>query len=54
MVKCEEGYFCDVCGGDVELFCESEFYLCYVIGMIDLEIFYMSFEWYVCCNLILV
>ena len=37
MAKCEEGYLCDVCGGDVEEIVESDLYLRYVIGLVDPE-----------------
>ena len=32
-MKCEEGYLCDVCGGDVEEITDSDLYLRYVIGL---------------------
>ena len=35
MAKCEEGYLCDVCGGDVAELVDSDLYLRYVIGQID-------------------
>ena len=33
MAKCEEGYLCDVCGGDVEAITDSDLYLRYVVGL---------------------
>ena len=35
VARCEEGYLCDVCGGDVEAITDSDLYLRYVIGAID-------------------
>ena len=35
MAKCEEGYLCDVCGGDVEEITDSDLYLRYVIGQLE-------------------
>jgi len=32
MARCEQGYLCDVCGGDVEAITESDLYLRYVMG----------------------
>ncbi len=32
MVRCEQGYLCDVCGHDVEAITESDLYLRYVLG----------------------
>ena len=37
MAKCEEGYLCDVCGGDVAEITDSDLYLRYVIGEVDPE-----------------
>jgi hypothetical protein len=35
MAHCEEGYLCDVCGGDVEEITESDLYLRYVLGEVS-------------------
>jgi hypothetical protein len=32
MARCEQGYLCDICGGDVEAMAESDLYLRYVLG----------------------
>ena len=32
MAKCDEGYLCDVCGGDVADLVDSDLYLGHVIG----------------------
>jgi hypothetical protein len=50
MAKCEEGYLCDVCGGDVEALSDSDLYLRYVIGLIDPEVLHTSRERHIRCN----
>lgn len=50
MAKCEEGYLCDVCGGDVEGITASDLYLRYVIGMIDPETLHTTRERHIRCN----
>src|SRR3989441_11443658 len=35
MVRCEQGYLCDVCGRDVEAITESDLYLRYVMGEVS-------------------
>ncbi|MCE9533411.1 MAG: hypothetical protein K8T89_20145 [Planctomycetes bacterium] len=50
MAKCEEGYLCDVCGGDVEEITDSDLYLRYVIGMADPEVLHTSRERHILCN----
>ena len=50
MAKCEEGYLCDVCGGDVENITESDLYLRYVIGQLDPEELHVSAERHIRCN----
>ncbi len=50
MAKCEEGYLCDVCGGDVEGIAESDLYLRYVIGMVDPETLHTTRERHIRCN----
>jgi hypothetical protein len=32
MVRCEQGYLCDVCGADVEEITDSDLYLRYILG----------------------
>ena len=53
MAKCEEGYLCDVCGGDVEEITESDLYLRYVIGLIDPETLHTTKERHIRCNPVL-
>jgi hypothetical protein len=50
MARCEEGYLCDVCGGDVENIWESDLYLRYVIGQIDPETLHTTRERHIRCN----
>jgi hypothetical protein len=53
MAKCEEGYLCDVCGGDVEEITESDLYLRFVVGMIDPETLHTTRERHILCNPVL-
>jgi hypothetical protein len=50
MAKCEEGYLCDVCGGDVEEIVDSDLYLRYVIGLVDPETLHTTRERHIRCN----
>ena len=50
MAKCEEGYLCDVCGGDVEQITDSDLYLRYVIGELDPEVLHTQRERHIGCN----
>jgi len=50
MAKCDEGYRCEVCGGDVEEITESDLYLRYVIGMVDPETLHTTQERHLGCN----
>ena len=53
MAKCDEGYFCDVCGEDVENITQSDLYLRYVIGELDPELLHITTERHITCNPIL-
>jgi hypothetical protein len=53
MAKCEEGYLCDICGGDVDGIAESDLYLRYVIGMVDPETLHTTRERHIRCNPVL-
>jgi hypothetical protein len=53
MAKCEEGYLCDVCGGDVEEITDSDLYLRYVIGMVEPERLHTESERHIRCNPVL-
>ena len=50
MAKCDEGYHCDVCGGEVPNITQSDLYLRYVIGMIDAETLHTTPERHIRCN----
>ena len=53
MAKCEEGYLCDICGGDVEEITDSDLYLRYVTGMLDPETLHTTRERHIRCNPVL-
>jgi hypothetical protein len=53
MARCEEGYLCDVCGGDVEELTDSDLYLRYVVGMVDPETLHTTRERHIRCNPVL-
>jgi len=53
MAKCEEGYLCDVCGGDVAEITDSDLYLRYVIGEVDPETLHTLKERHIRCNPVL-
>ena len=50
MAKCDEGYFCQVCGDDVKNVLESDLYLRYVIGQLDPELLHTTPERHIRCN----
>jgi len=50
MAKCDEGYLCCVCGGDVENITDSDLYLRYVIGLLDPELLHAHPEKHIRCN----
>lgn len=50
MARCDEGYCCDVCGGDVEGITDSDLYLRYVLGEVPLYELQRSPERHLRCN----
>ncbi|HMO34585.1 MAG TPA: hypothetical protein PKA06_00950 [Gemmatales bacterium] len=50
MARCEQGYLCDVCGGDVEEITQSELYLRYVLGEVTPEVLTHTKERHIRCN----
>lgn len=50
MAKCDEGYLCDVCGGEVKSIVDSDLYLRYVIGEIDSQSLLAAPERHLRCN----
>ena len=53
MAICEQGYLCEVCGGDVEELAESDLYLRYVLGEVDPERLHQLPERHIRCNPVL-
>lgn len=53
MAKCDEGYRCDVCGGDVTSIVDSDLYLRFVAGLIPAEELHLHPERHLRCNAVL-
>lgn len=53
MAKCDEGYLCEVCGGDVAGITDSDLYLRYVVGLADPETLHTTSERHIRCNPVL-
>ena len=52
-MRCEQGYLCEVCGGDVEAIVDSDLYLRFVIGEVDPEVLHTTRERHLRCNPVL-
>ncbi|MDR3632578.1 MAG: hypothetical protein P4L84_02010 [Isosphaeraceae bacterium] len=50
MAVCEQGYLCEVCGGDVADLTESDLYLRFVLGEVDPETLHVQPERHIRCN----
>jgi hypothetical protein len=50
MTRCEQGYLCDVCGGDVAEITDSDLYLRYVLGEVPPEQLHLLRERHIRCN----
>jgi hypothetical protein len=50
MARCEQGYLCDVCGGEVENLIESDLYLRYVLGEVPPEQLHLLPERHIRCH----
>jgi hypothetical protein len=50
MVRCEQGYLCDVCGADVEQITDSDLYLRYILGEVSPLALPTLRERHICCN----
>lgn len=50
MARCEQGYLCDVCGGEVEEVVDSALYLRYVLGDVPPERLLKSQERHLRCE----
>jgi hypothetical protein len=50
MARCEQGYLCHVCGGDVGEITESDLYLRFVLGEVPAEQLHLQPERHIRCN----
>ena len=50
MARCEQGYLCRVCGGDVGEITESDLYLHFVLGEVPAEQLHVVPERHIRCN----
>lgn len=50
MAKCDEGYLCSVCGGDVAELIGSDLYLRYVLGWVEAEVLHTTPDRHLRCN----
>ena len=50
MAACDQGYLCDVCGGEVEDLAESDLYLRYVLGEVEPDVLHTVPERHIRCN----
>ena len=50
MARCEQGYLCDVCGGEVAEMTDSDLYLRYILGEVALAQLHVSRERHLRCN----
>ena len=50
MARCEQGYLCEVCGGDVGEITDSDLYLRYVLGEVPPEELHLRRERHIRCN----
>jgi len=53
MARCERGYLCSVCGGEVEEITESKLYLQYVLGEVDPDWLHRLPEAHIRCDPVL-
>ena len=49
-MRCDEGYRCAKCGGDVERITDSALYLRYILGEVPLEVIHLQAECHVACD----
>ena len=50
MARCEQGYLCEVCGGEVGEITDSDLYLRYVLGEVPAEMLHRLRERHIRCN----
>jgi hypothetical protein len=50
VARCDQGYLCEVCGGDVENLIDSDLYIRYVLGEVPLFVLHQQPERHIRCN----
>jgi hypothetical protein len=50
MARCEQGYLCEVCRGEVEEITDSDLYLRYVLGEVPADELHLRPERHIRCN----
>lgn len=50
MARCEQGYLCDVCGGEVAQMTDSDLYLRFVLGEVPLAQLHQQPERHIRCD----
>jgi hypothetical protein len=50
MARCEQGYLCEVCGGEVGEIVDSDLYLRFVLGEVPAEELHLRRERHIRCN----
>lgn len=50
MAKCDQGYLCSVCGGEVKRLIDSSLYLQFVVGWIEAEQLHRTPDIHLRCN----
>jgi hypothetical protein len=50
VARCDEGYRCEVCGGDVDNITDSDLYLRYVLGEVPIFRLHQTRERHIRCN----
>jgi hypothetical protein len=50
MARCEQGYLCEVCGGDVADISQSDLYLRFVLGQLEARQLLTAAERHIRCN----
>lgn len=50
MARCDQGYRCDVCGGDVADITDSDLYLSFILGLVEPRALLSRPERHIRCN----
>jgi hypothetical protein len=50
MARCDQGYLCDVCGGDVPDMVDSDLYLSFILGLVEARALLSRPERHIRCN----